>query len=90
MKFIDGSIALSLLCEALAAVNRSVLAGLERNASLAAAACTYGSEHFLGGLVLSGIAAVLASLGLVLESLFCVELLLACCEYELVTAVLAN
>ena len=83
---------LTHLCEALAAVNRTVGLGLERNASLAAAGSAGSGEELTraAGCVLASVAAGLAALGLVLETALCVELLLAGGEYELVTAFLAT
>ena len=79
-------------CEALAAVYRSVAGGLERNLSFLAASSANGGEHLTLslGCVLACITACLASLGLVLEALLCVEFLLACGEYELVAALFAR
>lgn len=78
------------LSEALAAVNGSVVTGLEGNLSLAAAACAYSCEHFtLSSAVLLSVTASLASLRLVCKAVLSVELLFACCEYEICTAVLA-
>ena len=74
---------------ALAAVYGSVVLGLERNFCFAAAVCANSSEEFLSCLtgILSCITAGLASLRLVLESALCIELLLACGENEIVSAV---
>ncbi len=79
------------LCKAIAAVYRSVTVGLERNFSFPSALVAYCCEHFSGFAccILACIAASLASLGLILESLLCVKFLLACCEYEIVAAFLA-
>jgi hypothetical protein len=81
---------LTHLSEALAAIYRSVLTGLERYTSLAAAACANSSEHLARSLcaALASCTAVLASLGLMLKALFSVELLLAGSENELIAAVL--
>ena len=84
---------LSASCrEALAAINRSVARGLERNLARLAAFRADGVEHFslFATGVLSLRTAVLASLGFVLESLFRIELLLAGGEHELVAAFLAR
>lgn len=77
---------------ALAAIYRSVIAGLEGNLSLLATVCTYCREElFLRSCgVLSRCAAFLASLGLVLEAFLCVEFLLTGCENEFLTTVLAH
>ena len=78
--------------EASAAVNRSVARGLESNLSLATALCTGGDKVLSGSsaCILLCIAACLAALGLVHKAFFLVELLLACGEYELFAAFLAN
>ena len=93
-KYIYISICILLLlhsCEAVGAVNWSVTCGLERNFSFLTALCTNCCEHLLlcSCSVLSCIAASLASLGFVLESLLSIELLLACGEYELIAALFA-
>ena len=76
---------------ALAAVHRSVVAGLERNQRLFAALETSGGEEFSLGLVsvFALITASLASLRLILEAFFCIEFLFTGSENELVSAVLA-
>ena len=77
---------------ALAAENRAIVRRLERNLCLFAALCASGGEEFAGALtgVLASVAASLATLGLILEALLCVELLLTCGENEFLTAILAN
>ena len=78
-------------CVAVAAINGSVIAGLERNFCFLAATSASGGEEFSGGLaciLLSGTAGF-ASQGFVLETFFCVEFLFACGEYEFVAAILA-
>lgn len=79
-------------CEALAAVYGSVAGGLERNFCFLAASSANGGEHLTLslGCVLACVTACLASLGLVLEALLCVEFLLTCGEYELVAALFAR
>lgn len=74
-----------------AAKNRAVIVGLERNLSLAAAFCAYSRIKLsLGSARLfASHTACLAGLRLIGKSLFCIELLLACGEYELLTAVSA-
>ena len=78
--------------EALAAVNRTVLSGLEGNLSFGSAGSAGSGEHFLlrSGFVFTGIAALFASLGLVYEASFSVEFLLAGCENKFGSAFLAN
>ena len=80
------------LSEALAAVNGTVSLGLEGNLGFAAATGTGSSEELAGsaGVVLTGIAAGLATLGLILEATLCVELLLAGSEGEFVAALFAH
>lgn len=77
---------------AFAAVNRSVACGLERNLSFFSAVCADCSVHFSLGFacILLCVAAALTSLGLVLETLFSIEFLLAGCEYEFSSTILAN
>ena len=88
--------AISLLllhsCEALAAVYGSVAGGLERNLCFLAALSAHGGVHLslCSGSVLSCVTASLASLGLVLEAFFSIELLLTCSENEFLSAILAN
>ncbi len=79
-------------CIALAAVNRSVVAGLERNLSFLTASCTGSGEELSLGLsgVLSCVAASLASLGLILEALLCIEFLLAGSKDKFFAAVLTD
>ena len=78
-------------CEALAAIYRSVACGLERNFSFLTAVSANCCEHFslLAISIFSLVAASLASLGFILETLFCIELLFTCCEYEIFSAFLA-
>jgi len=78
------------LSEALTAIYRSVLTGLERDSSLAAASCANCGVglSFSSARRFSRISASLASLRLIGEAFLCIELLLACGEYELVTAFL--
>ena len=80
------------LSEALAAENGTVRLGLEGNLCVAAAASAGSGEELTGaaGSVLAGITAVLASLGLVLETALSVESLLTSGENELVAALFAS
>ena len=80
------------LSEALAAVHRAVRLGLEGNLCLAAATGAGSSEELTGatGACLTGIAAGLAALGLILEAALCVEFLLTGGENEFVAALFAN
>jgi len=80
------------LCKALAAVNRTVGLGLERNSGLSAASgadCSEILARAVGG-VLAGITAGLAALRLVLEAALCIELLLTGAENKLIAALFAN
>lgn len=78
--------------EAGTAIYRSVIRGLEDDLSFAAALCTSGGEILAGSsaCVLLSVTASLAALRLVQKALFFVEFLLACSEYELISALLAN
>ena len=80
------------LGEALAAVDRTVGLGLERNLGLAAASCADCGEVLTGATRgdLARVAAGLAALGLVLEAALSVELLLTGGENELIAALFAN
>ncbi len=80
-----------LCCVAFAAIDGSVVLGLERNFCFLAAACTDCSEKFFlrSGCALSCISAVLASLRFVLEALLCIEFLLTSRENKLSAAFFA-
>ena len=84
MSRMRGLLFLSHFCVALAAVNRAVLTRLERNLCLAAAGSANSSKHlaFLSCSVLARITASFASLRLVHEAFFCVELLLTSSKYK--------
>jgi hypothetical protein len=77
---------------AFAAVYRSVVRGLEGNLCFLATLCTSGCKEFSGSLacVLSCVTAGFASLGLVLETAFCIEFLFTCGENEFCAAILTN
>jgi hypothetical protein len=83
---------LSHLGKALAAVYGAVCLGLEGNPCLFSAVCTNSREILSGsaGSILASISASFATLGLILESALCVELLLTCSKNELFTAFFAN
>ena len=83
---------LTHLSETSAAENGTVGLGLEGNLCLAAATGASSGEELTGtaSIVLTGIPAGLAALGLVLEATLCVEFLLTCGENELVAALFAN
>ena len=80
-----------LLREALAAQNGSVALRLEGNSCDSAAnrASSLKELSLTSACVLLCVAASLTSLRLVLEALFCIELLLAGCENEICAAILA-
>ena len=90
--YLQNQLLISGSCKALAAKYRSVGSGLERNTSYSAAVGASGLKELSLGLacILLLVAACLASLGLVLESLLCIESLLTCGKYELLAAVLAS
>ena len=92
-RFVCGLLAVGAhLSEALAAVHRTVGLGLEGNLRLTAATSAGSSEELTGatGVVLAGITAGLAALGLVLEAALCVEFLLTGGENEFVATLFAN
>ena len=80
------------LGETIAAVDRTVFAGLEGNLGFLAAGSADGGEHFTLGLggVLAGVTASFASLGLVLETLFSIEFLLTGGEHKFLAAFFAH
>jgi len=83
----------SSVCEAIAAVDGAVAAGLERNLAFLAAlgaGCIIHGALGAGSLTLAGSTAGLAALGLILEAALCVEFLFTSGEDELLTAILAN
>lgn len=88
-------ISFDLFTEAIAAVDGTVVTGLERNLAGLAALAANRVEHLpvtaaaTGRISLASVAASLAALGLVAEALLGEELLLLNCESELLTAVLA-
>ena len=93
--FWTGKVKLALLLhlsEALAAVDRTIALGFERNLSLAAAGSAGSSEVLAGtaGSILASVTASLAALGLILEAALSVEFLLTSGENELVTALFAH
>ncbi len=80
------------LCKAIAAIHRTIVSGLERNAGFAAAGSAGGGEKLTRttGSVLAGVTAGLAALGLILETLLRIKLLLAGGENEFIAALFAN
>jgi len=92
---------LPLFGEALAAINRSVFSGLERNLCLLAACCASSREHFSAAvrrvrrsaaaiIGLACITAILASGGFIGEALFSIEILFTCSEDEFLSAISAG
>ena len=86
---------LTLRFEAVAAVHRTISAGLERNLGFASAAVADYGVHLPGSaavavLGLAGVAAGFAPAGLILEALFGVEFLFAGRENKFVSAVTAG
>lgn len=79
-------------CIALAAINRTILSGFERNFCFAAAGSAGGGVHFFLGFdfVFACIAALFAALGLVNEAALCIEFLFAGGESELFSAFFAH
>ena len=78
-------------CKAFAAVNSLAFGRIEGHFAFFAAFSANSVEHFSCSLdcVLASIAAGLASLGFVLEALFCVEFLFTCSEHEILATILA-
>ena len=78
--------------KALAAINRTVLTGLERHSGLLAAIRANRRIHFTfpSGGVLAGVAAGLAALGFIHKALRRVKLLLPGCEYKFLAAFLTD
>ena len=93
MRFVK-SLRLLSISETVAAVNRTVGAGLEGNLALLAALGANGVKHLtlaaLAGSVLSCHTAISAALGLVGETFFSVKLLLSGSESEFLSAILAD
>ena len=85
--------ALTMVGEALAAVDGTVALGNEGHRGGSAAGCAGGFEGLtgrIGAVGLAGGAALTAAGGLVLEALFSVELLLTGGEHELSATIAAN
>ena len=80
------------LFQTCAAVNGTVQLGLEGNLCLTAAAGAGSAEQLTGttSSVLASITAGLALLGLVLETLLCIEFLLTGGKHKFVAALFAN
>ena len=89
----------SLSWESVAAIYRSVVLRLEGNLGVFSAGSAYSVKHLAvcsgtgsaaACFALAGCAAILATGGFVCESLFSVEVLFACCEFEACSAVSAG
>ena len=81
------------VCKALAAVDRTVTAGLEGNLALCTALGANGIIHDALGTgrhSLAGSTTGSAALGLVLKSALCIEFLLAGREHEFLATIFAN
>jgi len=78
-------------CKAFAAVNRSVAVGLEGNLGGLSTVSAHSFKHLSGCFtcILASIAASLASLRLILETLFSVEFLFACSEDKIFATIFA-
>lgn len=81
-----------MLLEALAAINGSVIAGLERNLCGLSTFRTNRIKHLTlaATLILAGSTASLAANGFILESFFRIELLLSCGKDELRATIFAH
>ena len=89
-----GSSLFVLFTEAIAAINRTVVAGFKRNLASGATGSAYCFKHgavfTTTGVAFAGITARLATLGFVFKTLFSVELLLSGGEGELGAAIFAD
>ena len=84
-----------LFLEALAAIYRAILTGLERNLAVVSAACTNCIIHLalclaFASLCLALVAASLATEGLVLKSLLGIKFLLSGSKSEFLSAIFAD
>ena len=84
-----------LLFKALAAIYRTIVAGLERYLAIVTAACANCIIHLTLGscfasLCLALVAASLATLGLVFKTLLGIKFLLSGCENEFLSAIFAD
>ena len=81
-----------MILEAFAAIHGTIVTRLERNLCGLSAFCANRIKHFALSTTLgfAGCTAGFATYGLILEAFFCIEFLLAGCEYEFFTAILAN
>ena len=82
---------LSSLRKALAAVHSLAFGRIEGHFRFLTTLSANGSEHFscTSGTILPCITAGLASLGLILEALLCIEFLLACGKDKVIAAIFA-
>ena len=80
------------LCKALAAIYRAIVTRDERHLSHSSAGCANSLVHLSRSsrCVFTLVSASLAALRFVYKALGLVKLLLACSEYELLAAILAN
>jgi hypothetical protein len=83
------------LVETLAAIDRTIIPGLERNLAGSAAVCADCIVHLtlttaVAGVLLACVTACLAALGFVLETAFRIKFLFTGSENEFLTAVSAN
>ena len=92
MSYITVLLSVASFLEARAAINGSVAGGLESKLCLATAlrACSDEVLTLASLRIFLFVAAGLAALGLILKSLFSVELLLTRCEYKFLTAISAS
>lgn len=90
--FLRKLVALLKLCEAVAAIYRTIGFGLKRNSCFFTALSANSCEILSGATscVFASVTAGLAALGLILETALCVKFLLTCSKYELFTAFFAN
>lgn len=89
---VSGLLKLPLLGEAVAAINRAAFGGLKRHFAGLPAGSANGVEHLTlrTPRVFAGVTARFASLGLVHEPFFFVEILFACSKHEFLPAVLTD
>lgn len=80
---------LSLIRKTIAAINRTIIPGLERNFAGTSTGSASGIKHFplWPPAVFTGISARFASLWFIGKSFFLKKILFACCEYKLLAAV---
>ena len=85
-----------LSSEAVAAINRAIITGFERNLAGIAALCANCTVHLTGAAIATRVVAFaciatgLATLGFIRKALLCKKLLLAGGESELLSAIFAD